>query len=191
MGNNRPLVMMILVVVLILVLGLGAYGGKTWWDLKRSQSQNPIEQVVVAKPDEPTPPPQPIALSSDNVSVYIPLELVADAPTDGPVITLERADLVGQGAQAGTISRLYDSGRFMVAVQANLPPPPDGMVYKMWLEKAGDQNRVLAGTLVQSGEEYQLEAQANKYLVDYTKVVVTKNLAADELAGEVVAEGQF
>lgn len=141
--------------------------------IRTRPTQNPLDSI-------PTPSVEEKIEQSFNLEI----------PDD-----LERAELKAvTGDGSGLATRKFEDGKFELTILADLEEPQNGF-YQGWLvmgsEDGGSYDVVLLGTLKVAKGGYLLEYISSSDLLNYKKVVVSKENSEDLSIEQMILEGTF
>lgn len=95
----------------------------------------------------------------------------------------------------GLATRIFENGKFVFTVLANLPDPQPGYLYQIWLVKGSptdpDYNVVSMGSLRLAKGGYLLDSEGNIDYSDHGSVIVTLEKTVTKVPGQHILEGSF
>lgn len=131
---------------------------------------------------EITPPPETEASPSPSPSgLLTPGEQVAQLEPLGAAV----------GDVSGEAARSTADGRFVLAVSVDLPDPPAGSFYEVFLVHPVSESRFSAGKLYQVGDRWVMTLDQARDASEYSQVLVTQETRDDGEAEETILTGTF
>ena len=155
-----------LIVAAVIILGLAA---AAWYFFLKPKPATPSAVIPVAT-ETPSPSPSSSLKPGDQVAVL--------KPESGQ-----------QGS--GEASRSVTPSRFVMTVTAQLPNPPAGKSYQVWLVRKTPFAQFPAGNLAQSGGRWVMTLDQTRDASPYSEVVVTLEATLDTQMETRVLTGAF